>query len=143
MTYARYYQDVWVTMTVKVCLKRKNIFLNHMYCLKPLHQRLRNDVLDFLKENYQLYHNIDIDHDNIPMQRVSTIESNEDENISEFNTPVENIINRKHITFIDDNQPLKICDFNIDDEISNIEEETYPLGDYRMLPSETAYVADV
>ena len=77
------------------------------------------------------------------MRQTNTIESNEDENISEFNTLIENIINREHITFIDDNQPLKICDSNIDDEISNIEEETYPFDDYRMPPSETAYVADV
>ena len=56
------------------------------------------------------------------------------------------MINRDHIIFIDDNQPLKICDFSIKDdsaEKDNVEEESNPLDDYRIPSSETAYVADV
>ena len=56
------------------------------------------------------------------------------------------MINRDHITFIDDNQPLKISDFSIKDdsaEKENVEEESNPLDDYRIPSSETAYVAEV
>ena len=56
------------------------------------------------------------------------------------------MINRDHITFIDNNQPLKISDFSLKDdsaEKDNVEEESNPLDDYRIPSSETAYVADV
>ena len=56
------------------------------------------------------------------------------------------MINRDHITFIDDNQSLKISDFSIKDdsaEKDNVEEESNRLDDYRIPSSETAYVADV
>ena len=56
------------------------------------------------------------------------------------------MINRDHITFIDDNQPLKISDFSIKDdsvEKDNFEEESNPLDDYLIPSSGTAYVADV
>ena len=56
------------------------------------------------------------------------------------------MINRDHIIFIDDNQPLKICDFIIKDdsaEKDNVEEESNPLDDYWILSSEIAYLADV
>ena len=56
------------------------------------------------------------------------------------------MINRDHITFTDDNQPLKFSDFSIKDdsaEKDNVEEESNPLDDYRIPSSETAYVADV
>ena len=56
------------------------------------------------------------------------------------------MINRDHIIFIDDNQPLKICDFSIKDdsaEKDNVEEESNPLDDYWILSSEIAYLADV
>ena len=56
------------------------------------------------------------------------------------------MINRDHITFIDDNQPLQISDFNTKDdsaEKDKIEEESNPLDDYRIPSSETAYVVDI
>ena len=56
------------------------------------------------------------------------------------------MINRDHITFINDNQPLKISDFRIKDdsaEKDNFEEESNPLDDYRIPSSETVYVAGV
>ena len=56
------------------------------------------------------------------------------------------MINRDHIIFIDDNQPLKISDFSIKDdsaEKDNVKEGSNPLDDYWILSSETAYVADV
>ena len=56
------------------------------------------------------------------------------------------MINRDHITFIDDNQPLKISDFSIKDdstEKDSVKEESNPLDDYRIPSSETTYVADV
>ena len=56
------------------------------------------------------------------------------------------MINRDHITFIDDNQPLQISDFNTKDdsaEKDKIEEESNPLDNYRIPSSETAYVADI
>ena len=69
---------------------------------------------------------------------INTIESKKDENISEFNTPNEKIINREHITFIDDNQPLNM----ISVEKDHIEEESNPLDDYRMSSYKAAYTAD-
>ena len=131
---------------IQACLKRKLNFKSHVL-FEAVRLTLVRGVLNFLKKNNLLYYDIDINLDNIPRKWVNTIESNENENISEFNTPNENIINRDHITFIDDNQPWKNRDFNINDEISvekdDIEEENNLLDDYRMLCFETLYVEGV
>ena len=118
-----------------------------MHCLKLLANGCTRYSRFLETKNNPLYYDIDINLDKIPRQWVDTIiESNDDENISKFNAPNENI-NREHTTFIDDNQPLKTRDFNIDNEISverdDIEEDSDPLDDYQMRSSETAYVADV
>ena len=131
---------------VQVCLKKKLDFKSHVL-FEAVRPTVVHGVLDFLKKNNPLYYDNDINLDNIPRKWVNTIESNEDENISEFNTPNDSIINIDHITFIDDNQPSKIRDLNIDDEISgekdNIEEEYNLVDDYPMPCSETAYVEGV
>ena len=74
------------------------------------------------------------------------IETNEDQNIPDCRIQKTKVINRDHITFIDGNQPLKISDFSIKDdsaEKDNAEEESNPLDEYRVLSSESVYVADV
>ena len=146
MTYARCCQEVWITMELYKYVSRKDPILNHMYCLKLLDQRLYTVFSISWKKNNSLYYDIDINLDNIVKNWVIAIETNEDQNIPDCHIQKTKVINRDHITFIDDNQPLKISDFSIKDdsaEKGNVEEESNPLDDYRIPSSETAYVAEV
>ena len=114
--------------------------------LEAVRPKVVHGVLDFLKKNNSLYYDIDINLDNIVKNWVIAIETNEDQNIPDCHIQKTKMINRDHITFIDDNQPLKISDFSIKDdsaEKENVEEESNPLDDYRIPSSETAYVAEV
>ena len=124
---------------VQLCLKSHVLF-------EAVRPKVVHGVLDFVKKNNALYYDIDINLDNIPKNWVNTIETNEDQNIPDCHIQKTKVINRNHITFIDDNQPLKISDFSIKNdsaEKDNVEEESNPLDDYRITSSETPYVADV
>ena len=91
-----------------------------------------------------LYFDPDINLGNTPKNCDNTIETNEYQNIPGCHIQKIKAINRDHITFIDDNQPLNISDFSIKDksaEKENVKEDNNPLYDYRTLFSETLYVA--
>ena len=126
MTYARCCQEVWITMGMYNYISRKGAILNHIYCLKLLDQRLHTMFSISLKKKNALYYDIDVNLDNIPKNWVNTIETNEDQNIPYCHIQKTKVIKRDHITFIDENQPLKISDFSIKDasaEKDNVEEE--------------------
>ena len=126
MTYAKCCQEIWITMGLYNFISRNGSILNHMYCLKLLDQRLYTVFSISWKKKNAYYYDIDINLDNIPKNWVNTIETNEDQNIPDCHIQKKKVINRDHITFIDDNQPLKISDFSIKDdsaEKGNVEEE--------------------
>ena len=130
---------------VQLCLKKRLNFKSHVLS-EAVRPKVVHGVLDFLKKNNALYYDIDINLDNIHKNWANKIETNEDQNIPDCYIQKTKVINRDHITFIDDNQPLKISDFGIKDdsaEKDNVEEESNPFNDYRIPSSETAYVADV
>ena len=130
---------------VQLCLKKKLNFKSHVL-FEAVRPKVVHGVLDFFKKNNARYYDIDINLGNIPKNWVNTIETNEDQNIPDCHIQKTKVINRDHITFIDDNQPLKIFDFSLKDdsaEKDNVEEESNPLDDYWIPSSETAYVADV
>ena len=111
---------------------RKDSILNPMYCLKLLDQKLYTVFSIFFKKKNTLYYNIDINLDNIPKNWASTIETTEDQNIPDCHIQKTEVINRDHINFIDNNQPLKISDFGIKDDSAqkeNVEVESNPLDD--------------
>ena len=95
----------------QICLKKRLNFKSHVL-FEAVRPKVVHGVLDFLKKNNALYYDIDINLDNIPKSWVSTIETNEDQNIPNCHIQKTKVINRDHITFIDDNQPLKISDFS-------------------------------
>ena len=78
---------------VQVCLQRKLNFKSHVF-FEAVRPTVLHHVLYFLKKYNLLYYDIDIKFDNIPRQLVNTTESNEENNVSKFNTPNEEIINR-------------------------------------------------
>ena len=130
---------------VQLCLTKRLNFKSHAL-FEAVRPKVVHGVLDFFKKNNALYYDIDINLGNIPKNWVNTIETNEDQNVPDCHIQKTKMINRVHIIFIDDNQPLKIYDFSIKDdsaEKENVEEESNPLDDYRIPSSETAYVADV
>ena len=90
---------------VQVCLKKRINFKSHVL-FEAVRPKVVHDVLDFLKKNNSLYYDIDINLDNIVKNWVNTIETNEDRNIPDCHIQITKVINRDHITFIDDNQPL-------------------------------------
>ena len=117
-----------------------------MYCLRLLDQRLHTVFSISSKNNNVLYFDPDINLGNTPKNWDNTIETNEYQNIPGCHIQKIKAINRDHITFIDDNQPLNISDFSIKDksaEKENVKEDSNPLYDYRTLFSESANVADV
>ena len=130
---------------VQLYPKKRLNFKSHVL-FQAVRPKVVHGVLDLLKKNNALYYDIDINLDNIPKNWVNTIETNEDQNIPDCHIQKTKVINRDHITFIDDNEPLKISDFSIKDdsaEKDNVEEESNSLDDYWIPSSETAYVADV
>ena len=90
---------------VQVCLKKRINFKSHVL-FEAVRPKVVHGVLDFLKKNNSLYYDIDINLDNIVKNWVNTIETNEDRNIPDCHIQITKVINRDHITFIDDNQPL-------------------------------------
>ena len=111
---------------VQLCLKKR---INVLF--EAVRPKVVHDVLDFLKKYTALYYDIDINLDNIPKNWVNAIETNENQNIRDCHIQKTKVINRDHITFIDDNQPLKISDFSIKDDSAkkdNVEEQSNPLN---------------
>ena len=110
---------------VQLYLKKRLNFKSHIL-FEAVRPKVAHDVLDFFKKKNALYYDIDVNLDNIPKNWVNTIETNEDQNIPYCHIQKTKVIKRDHITFIDDNQPLKISDFSIKDdsaEKDNVEEE--------------------
>ena len=117
---------------VQLCLKKRLNFKSHVL-FEAVRPKVVHSVLDFFeKKNNTLYYNIDINLDNIPKNWVSTIETTEDQNIPDCHIQKTEVINRDHINFIDNNQPLKISDFGIKDDSAqkeNVEVESNLLDD--------------
>ena len=97
------------------CLKKRFNFKSHV-SFEAVRPKVVHAVLDLLKKNNALYYDIDINLDNKPKNWVNAIETNEDQNTPDYHIQKTKVINRDQITFIDDNQPLKISHFSIKDD---------------------------
>ena len=73
---------------------RKGSILNHMYCLKLLDQRLYTVLsISWEKKITHYSYDIDINLDNTPKNWVNTIETTEDQNITDCHIQKTKVIN--------------------------------------------------